>query len=311
MPTIAISYRRSDSSAIAGRIFDRLTAHYGEDAVFMDIDNIPFGTDFRSQIYDVLLRTDVVLAVIGANWRGVNFSGAARIHEPADPVRVEIETALARRAPIIPVLVDGAKMPSSTELPAEFSNFAYLNAAEVATGRDFRAHMDRLIAAIEQIVAGDTPPKVLTAGGQTKAIVADKKPSAQKPWLADILRYFVMPLVLLVVFHHVVVNALDLNVRYLWLVSVIVPSGFGFAYFWLSGRGTGPAIAFAVALGLIGVAAMTVAESLNSGDPLIPQTRFEWRDNIQFAGTIALSFIAGNLLARALGATLSRRSAKS
>ena len=45
MPRIAISYRRSDSSAISGRIFDRLVAHYGKPSVFMDIDNIPFGTE--------------------------------------------------------------------------------------------------------------------------------------------------------------------------------------------------------------------------------------------------------------------------
>ena len=95
MPTIAISYRRSDSSAIAGRIFDRLTAHYGEDAVFMDIDNIPFGTDFRSQIYDVLQRTDVVLAVIGANWRGVDSSGAETRFEWRDNIQFAGTIALS------------------------------------------------------------------------------------------------------------------------------------------------------------------------------------------------------------------------
>jgi hypothetical protein len=141
MPTIAISYRRSDSSAIAGRIFDRLTAHYGEHAVFMDIDNIPFGTDFRSHIREVLLRADVLIAVIGANWLGRKDSGAARMQEERDPVRVEIETALEGNTPIIPVLIDGAKMPASSELPASFGNFSYLNAAEVSSGRDFHAHV--------------------------------------------------------------------------------------------------------------------------------------------------------------------------
>ena len=71
-----------------------------------------------------------------------------------------------------------------------------------------------------------------------------------------------------------------------------------------SGLTRPPATVFAVALGLIGVAGMTVSASLNSGDPILPQTRFEWRDNIQFAGAIALSFIAGHVLARALRAVL-------
>ena len=119
-----------------------------------------------------------------------------------------------------------------------------------------------------------------------------------------------VPLVLLLVAHYVVVNALDLNTEYLWLASVAVPFVFGFALFWASDRGAGPATAFAVALGLIGVAGMTISESLNSGDPILPQTRFEWRDNIQFAGAIALSFIAGQVLARALHAVLGRKLGK-
>jgi hypothetical protein len=87
MPTIVISYRRSDSSAIAGRIFDHLTAYYGEESVFMDIDNIPFGMDFRTQIHETLQRTDIVLAVIGANWLGIgadaDHSGAGRRRQDA------------------------------------------------------------------------------------------------------------------------------------------------------------------------------------------------------------------------------------
>ena len=144
MPRIAISYRRSDLAAIAGRIFDWLGERYGEDSVFMDIDKIPFGTDFRSHIREVLLRTDVLIAVVGANWLSHNDTGASRIQDAIDPVRVEIETALERKIAIIPVLVDGAKMPGSGELPATFGNFAYLNAPEISSGRDFRLHMERL-----------------------------------------------------------------------------------------------------------------------------------------------------------------------
>jgi hypothetical protein len=148
MPAILISYRRADSSAIAGRIFDRLAAHYGEASVFMDVDHIPFGIDFRAHLQETLQRTDVLIAVIGRNWLGNSADGAARMHEKTDPVRVEIETALERKTPIIPVLVDGARMPQSADLPEEFGNFAFLNAAEVATGRDFRIHTERLIRAL-------------------------------------------------------------------------------------------------------------------------------------------------------------------
>jgi hypothetical protein len=62
---ITISYRREDSGAIVGRIFDRLVAHYGTGTVFRDIDNIPPGIDFRKYINEALSSTDILLAVIG------------------------------------------------------------------------------------------------------------------------------------------------------------------------------------------------------------------------------------------------------
>jgi hypothetical protein len=65
MPRIVISYRREDSGIITGRIFDRLIAKYGREAVFRDIDNIPFGVDFRQHLEKVLQASDIVLAVVG------------------------------------------------------------------------------------------------------------------------------------------------------------------------------------------------------------------------------------------------------
>src|ERR1700736_4436531 len=104
MARITISYRREDSGVITGRIFDRLAAHYGRDAVFRDIDNIPPGVDFRKHIGTILNETDVVLAIIGPKWIGPR-AGQNRLASGADPVRVEIETALRKELPLIPVLV--------------------------------------------------------------------------------------------------------------------------------------------------------------------------------------------------------------
>jgi TIR domain len=309
MLKIAISYRRADCSAIAGRIFDRLAAHFGEDAVFMDIDNIPLGTDFRIHIQEVLQRTNVLIALIGADWLGVGADGAARMNEKTDPVRVEIETALRRKTPIIPVLVDGAKMPDSTALPAEFGNFAFLNAAEVASGRDFRSQLARLIGAIEQIAAAggsaESPHPPIETTSATVASIP-----VRKPWRADIVPYFVAPLVLMLAAHYVVLIN-NLNNDYLWLAATAIPFAFGFAQFWVGNSGGTPATLTALALGLIGASAMSVSESFISGDPILPQNRFEWRDNIQFAGAIALSLVAGYVLARALHVARHRWSASS
>ena len=152
MSKIIISYRRADSAAISGRIFDRLASHYGDDAVFMDVDKIPFGTDFREHIRKVLLEGDILLAVIGPNWLGKGADGTSRIKDEADPVRVEVETALRQKTRMIPVLVDGATMPSTADLPDALRDLAYLNAAPLDVGRDFRAHMDRLIRSIDEVL---------------------------------------------------------------------------------------------------------------------------------------------------------------
>jgi len=152
MSRIIISYRRADSAAISGRIFDRLASHYGDDAVFMDIDKIPFGTDFRDHIRKVLAGGDILLAVSGPIWLGKTADGTSRIKDEADPVRVEIESALRQKTRIIPVLVEGASMPGVADLPDALRDFAYLNAAPIDVGRDFRAHMDRLIRSIDDVL---------------------------------------------------------------------------------------------------------------------------------------------------------------
>lgn len=153
MPKIVISYRRSDTQAIAGRIYDRLVTHYGDESVFMDIDKIPIGTDFRQYIRDELRTADLFLAVIGPRWLGPRDDGRLRINDRADPVRVEIETALENGMPVIPVLVDGASMPPEEVLPDALKDFAFINAAMVDIGRDYRQHMERLIRGLDAILA--------------------------------------------------------------------------------------------------------------------------------------------------------------
>ena len=100
-PRIFLSYRRSESGT-AGRIFDRLVAHFGEHNVFIDIDNIPFGVDFRQHIGEALRPGDLLVAIVGRNWLGPVQVGKNRIDDGTDPVRVEIETALEREIAVLP-----------------------------------------------------------------------------------------------------------------------------------------------------------------------------------------------------------------
>ena len=67
-----------------------------------DIDHIPAGTDFRQYLAETLLEASVLLAVVGPKWLGAGKSGPDRIHDEADPVRVEVETALRNGLAIVP-----------------------------------------------------------------------------------------------------------------------------------------------------------------------------------------------------------------
>jgi rhodanese-related sulfurtransferase len=78
--------------------------------------------------------------------------GPIRINDEADPVQIEVETALERGIPTIPVLVSGASMPTPDELPDSLKRFSFHNAAEIDAGRDFHQHMERLIRSIDGIV---------------------------------------------------------------------------------------------------------------------------------------------------------------
>jgi TIR domain len=147
MPRITISYRRTDSAAITGRLFDRLTRHFGDDSVFMDIDTIPFGVDFRHYIREALTSTDFMLVVIGPQWLGSD--GVNRLTSARDPVRVEIEAAIRLGLTVVPILVDGASMPEPEALPEHLQDFAFINAAEITSGREFHSQVERLIRYID------------------------------------------------------------------------------------------------------------------------------------------------------------------
>jgi TolB-like protein len=150
-----ISYRRDDSNVITGRIFDRLVTRYGRDSIFRDIDDIPPGVDFREHINMVLDQSDIVLALVGPRWIGSR-GGQTRLSDEADPVRVEIEMALRKGVPLIPVLVLRGKMPRESQLPDAMRDFAYRNGIQVDAGQDFDLHISRLLRAMDRILLQKT-----------------------------------------------------------------------------------------------------------------------------------------------------------
>jgi TIR domain len=148
---IIISYRRKDSDVFAGRLRDRLAARFGEDSVFIDVDSIPVGADFRVHIQEELSKADAVLVVVGPKWLGAG-KGRSRIMDSTDPVRIEIEAALSKGIVTIPIPVGKTPMPKIEQLPESLRNFAFIHAAIVDTGRDFHRDVDRLITSLDTIV---------------------------------------------------------------------------------------------------------------------------------------------------------------
>jgi TIR domain len=165
MTKIFISYRRDDSPEITGRIYDRLTARFSAADVFRDIDNIPAGVDFRKVLDAAISGCDIVLAIVGPRWTSAtDKTGARRIDNVNDFVRIELESALRREIRVIPILVSNASMPTEQELPATLSDFAFRNCCVVRPDPDFHRDVDLLIERIGGGTTGKQPIAAIPAG---------------------------------------------------------------------------------------------------------------------------------------------------
>ena len=148
---VFISYRRDDSGGFAGRIYDRLSSRLGRENVFFDVDTIPPGRDFVEVLSERVGKCDALLAVIGKHWvLSADLENRRRLDDPQDFVRIEIEAALSRNVPVIPVLVDGAAMPHPKDLPDSLTKLIRRQAVEVSHAR-FESDAERLTQALSQI----------------------------------------------------------------------------------------------------------------------------------------------------------------
>jgi len=157
MAGIFISYRREDTGGHAGRLCDRLSARFGRDRVFLDIQDIRPGENFATSIEDTIAACDCVIAVVGPRWLGVMQQRALAAD---DFVRHEIGAALERRVMLIPVLVGGARMPAAADLPPELAELSHLNAIEVRDERFDQdvGELEAFLAGTLHIAPGPQPP---------------------------------------------------------------------------------------------------------------------------------------------------------
>lgn len=158
MPRFFICYRRQDCVYAAQSLCLFLQSRFGKESVFIDVDSMPVGVDFRQHIRDTVTRCDAVLAIIGDKWLAsssiVDGTEVRRLDDPLDFVRLEIAMALTAKVPVVPILVDGAPMPKESELPEDLRDLAYRNAAELRPGRDYAVHLERLVSDLDRLVSG-------------------------------------------------------------------------------------------------------------------------------------------------------------
>lgn len=160
---IFISYRREDSAGHAGRVFDRLKGDFGGDVLFMDVDAIPLGANFVRVLREEVGRCSVLLAIIGPGWLDArDGEGERRLENPNDFVRVEIATALQRDIPVIPILLEGARIPKAQSLPEDLQELAQRNGLDVRHA-SFHGDMDRLVRGLKAASAPKPVPQPIVA----------------------------------------------------------------------------------------------------------------------------------------------------
>jgi hypothetical protein len=147
---IFISYRRADSPSAVGRIRDALVATYGRENVLFDIDTLPLGVDFRVHLKSLVARCAYMVVVIGPGWLHASDALGRRLDRADDWVRVEIETALQRQIPVVPVLVNGSSLPAAEDLPESLRDLVDRNATTVRNDPDFHTDITRLVAGLRR-----------------------------------------------------------------------------------------------------------------------------------------------------------------
>lgn len=152
--SIFLCYRKEDSEPVAHWMYDCLIEHFGEDNVFLDSKIAP-GANWKRVLEESVRKCGVLLVIVGPNWLGETSAGKLRLHEKDDYVRMEIEIALDRQVPIIPVFLNDTTPPIAPDLPETISAFANLQGVKLEQGKYFKMYIGNLIEVLRQIERSD------------------------------------------------------------------------------------------------------------------------------------------------------------
>jgi TIR domain len=164
MPGIFISYRRKDAGGYAGRLHQDLARRYGREAVFMDIDSISGGVDFKQRIHEALNGSDIALVLIGEAWAapsspGLEHETKRRLDDEDDLVRREVAAALKHQAvTVVPILIEEAEFPPG--LPGDISSLPGLQTCRLRNS-DWKTDLRRICRAVNDTGDESGPARAL------------------------------------------------------------------------------------------------------------------------------------------------------
>jgi TIR domain len=174
MRKVFICYRRAEAEYAAGALGRELRAHFGEDQVFRDKEDIGGGEAWKHKVLTAIGRESALLVLIGPRWLETrDASSRRRIDDSADPIRMELQDALRDGAAIIPVLLENASMPAASELPPELAPLAEYNALKLHDS-DWQYNLDRILRTLEKAGFKPVPGR---AAGATGHAVAQPPPA--------------------------------------------------------------------------------------------------------------------------------------
>jgi hypothetical protein len=187
-PDVFISYRRSDAPAAAGRLAHDLAEHFGQRRVFLDIQGIAPSRVWDQSIEGALQQCKVGVIVIGRQWLAPGRDGqTARLHERDDEVRKEIVELLRLKKAIFPVLVEGARLPESSDLPDPLVPLLRFQATAIDNG-SWEVRMGLLIREMEAVIHGTSlarrdSPAAAAVDTRAPDALAPEPQIPEEPWL--------------------------------------------------------------------------------------------------------------------------------
>jgi hypothetical protein len=198
---IFLSYRRDDTAGHARAIGGELARRFGADRVFIDVDDIAAGQGFAEVIEQAVVGAAVLLVLIGQRWQGEREGHPSRLFDAGDFVRREVAVALRRGVRVIPLLLDGARMPTADDLPPDMRALAGRQALEI-DHRRYAADLERLQAELQTVLgrsaARPHPPGRRTAWGAAGLLGLalagawlwhlrePARPAVNGPWVAEV-----------------------------------------------------------------------------------------------------------------------------